>query len=158
LNWQTPYFEILNLIRVFLGKVLLTTCYILNRVSQKKSNIIPYKLQKKRKINLNYFNVWECMTIVRLPKSKIKKLGQKAIKCIFLGYAQHSKSYRFLVVELNNFVEVNTVIESRDAEFYENRFTLIPSINDKIVEPIRNNNESSESSEPSKIRSKIMRK
>jgi hypothetical protein len=98
------------------------------------------------------------MTIVRLPKSKIKKLGQKAIKCIFLGYAQHSKSYRFLVVELNNFVKVNTVIESRDVEFYENRFTLIPSINDKIVEPIRNNNESSESSEPSKIRSKIMRK
>jgi hypothetical protein len=75
-----------------------------------------------------------------------------------LGYAQHSKGYRFLVVEPNNSVEVNTVIESRDAEFYENRFTSIPSINDKMVEPIRNNNESSESSESSELRSKRLRK
>jgi hypothetical protein len=85
-------------------------------------------------------------------------LGQKAIKCIFLGYAQHSKGYRFLVVEPNLSVEVNNVIESRDAKFYEHRFTSIPSINDKMVEPIRNNNESGEPSEPSKIRSKRMRK
>jgi hypothetical protein len=75
-----------------------------------------------------------------------------------LGYAQHSKGYRFLVVEPNNSVEVNTVIESKDAEFYENRFTSIPSINDKMVEPIRNNNESGESSESFELRSKRMRK
>jgi hypothetical protein len=76
-----------------------------------------------------------------------------------LGYAQHSKGYRFLVVEPNNYVEVNTIIESRDAKFYENRFTSIPSINDKMMEPIRNNNESGESSESSELRrSKRMRK
>jgi hypothetical protein len=76
-----------------------------------------------------------------------------------LGYAQHSKGYRFLVVEPNLSVEVNTIIESRDAEFYEHRFTSIPSINDKMVEPIKNNNESGEPSEPSEIRrSKRLRK
>jgi hypothetical protein len=76
-----------------------------------------------------------------------------------LGYAQHSKGYRFLVVEPNLSVEVNTVIESRDAGLYENRFTSIPSINDKMVEPIRNNNESGEPNEPFEIRkSKRMRK
>jgi len=74
-------------------------------------------------------------------------------------YAQYSKGYRFLVVEPNISVEINTVIESKDAEFYEHRFTSIPSINDKMVEPIRNNNESGEPSEPYKIRrSKRMRK
>jgi hypothetical protein len=36
----------------------------------------------------------------------------------FLGYAQHSKGNRFLVVEPNNSVEVNTIIEFRDTEFY----------------------------------------
>jgi hypothetical protein len=103
--------------------------------------------------------VWGCRAIVRLPKPKIRKLGQKAIECIFLGYAQHSKGYRFLVVEPNLSVEVNTVIESRDAEFYKHRFTSISSINDKMVEPIRNNNRSSEPSEHSEIRrSKRMRK
>jgi hypothetical protein len=142
----------------FWGEALFTACYILNRIPQKKSKVTPYELWKKRKPNLNYFKVWGCRAIVRLPEPKIKKLGQKAIKCILLGYAQHNKGYRFLVVEPNNSVEVNTVIKSRDAEFYENRFTSIPSINDKMVEPIRNNNESSESSKSSELRSKRMRK
>jgi hypothetical protein len=143
----------------FWGEALFTACYILNRIPQKKSKVTPYELWKKRKPNLNYFKVWGCRAIVRLPEPKIRKLGQKAIECIFLGYAQHNKGYRFLVVEPNNSVEVNTVIESRDAEFYENRFTSIPSINNKMVEPIRNNNESGESSESSELRrSKRMRK
>ena len=97
---------------------------------------------RKEKLNLNYFKVWGCRAIVRLLEPKIRKLGQKTIECIFLGYAQHSKGYRFLVIEPNNSVEVNTGIESKDAEFYENRFTSISSINDKMVELIRNNNES----------------
>ena len=46
-------------------------------------------------------------------------------------------------------MKVNTVIKFRDTEFYHNRFTLIPSIND-MVESIRNNNESSKPLEPSK--------
>jgi hypothetical protein len=140
----------------FWGEAILSVCCILNRISQKKSKITSYELWKKRKPNLSYFKVWECRAIVRLLEPKIKKLGQKAIKCIFLGYAKHSKCYKFLVVKPNLSVEVNTVIESKDAEFYEHRFTSIPSINDKMVEPIRNNNESGE---PSKIRrSKRMRK
>jgi hypothetical protein len=143
----------------FWGEALFTVCYILNRVPQKKSKVTPYELWKKRKLNLNYFKMWGCRAIVRLPKPKIRKLGQKPIECIFLGYTQYSKGYRFLVVEPNNSVKVNTIIESRDAEFYENRFTSIPSINDKMVEPIRNNNESGEPSESSKLRrSKRMRK
>jgi hypothetical protein len=143
----------------FWGEALVTACYILNRIPQKKSKVTLYELWKKRKLNLNYFKVWGCRAIVRLLEPKIRKLGQKAIECIFLGYAQHSKGYRFLVVEPNNSVEVNTVIESRDAEFYENRFTSIPSINNKMMEPIRNNNEFGESSESSELRrSKRMRK
>jgi hypothetical protein len=89
-----------------------------------------------------------CRAIVRLPKPKIKKLEQKGIECIFLGYAQHIKGNRIKVVEPNNYVEVNTVIESINTEFYQNKLTLIPLINDKIVEPIRNNNESGEPIEP----------
>lgn len=70
---------------------MLTACYILNRVPNKALKVTPYELWFKRKPNLNYFKVWGCRAIVRLPKPKIKKLGQKAIECIFLGYAEHSK-------------------------------------------------------------------
>jgi transposase InsO family protein len=75
----------------FWGEVILSACYILNRIPQKKSKITPYELWKKRKPNLSYFKVWACRAIVLLPELKIRKLGQKANECIFLGYAQHSK-------------------------------------------------------------------
>ena len=108
------------------GEALLTTCYILNRIPIKKNNITPYELWKNKKPNLSYFRTWGCRAIIRLPYPKRKKLGEKGIECIFLGYALHSKAYRFLVIEPNSSIGVNTIIESRDAIFYENRFTTIP--------------------------------
>ena len=104
----------------------------------------------KRKPNLNYFKVWGCRAIVRLPEPKIKKLGQKAIECIFIGYADHSKGYRFLVMEPNDYVSVNTVIDSRDAEFYENKFSSLSRNNNEKVEVLSrsNNSTSSNTSRP----------
>ncbi|GKB64921.1 hypothetical protein Tco_0921107, partial [Tanacetum coccineum] len=64
--------------------------------------------------------------IVQLPESKKRKLGDKGIEYIFLGYAQNSKAYRFIVVEPNDLISVNNIIESRDAHFDENRFKTIP--------------------------------
>nr|GFB66492.1 zinc finger, CCHC-type [Tanacetum cinerariifolium] len=56
----------------------------------------------------------------------MKNLGEKCIDCIFIGYAKHSKFYRFYVIETNDYVSVNSIIESRDAIFDEERFTSIP--------------------------------
>ncbi|GJX32080.1 zinc finger, CCHC-type containing protein [Tanacetum coccineum] len=48
------------------------------------------------------------------------------IKCIFVGYAEHSKAFRFFVIEPNGSVSINSIIESRDTIFNENRFSLVP--------------------------------
>nr|GEW97049.1 hypothetical protein [Tanacetum cinerariifolium] len=48
------------------------------------------------------------------------------IDCIFIGYAEHSKAYRFYVIEPNDSIFINSIIESRDAIFDENRFSSIP--------------------------------
>nr|GEU67754.1 zinc finger, CCHC-type [Tanacetum cinerariifolium] len=66
------------------------------------------------------------MAVVRLAEPKRKFLGEKGIDCIFNGYAEHSKAYRFYVTEPNEYISVNSVIESRDAMFDEKRFTSIP--------------------------------
>ncbi len=116
----------------FWGEALLTACHILNRIPVKDNKKTPYELWKNRKPNLGYLKVWGCRAIVRLPETKRKKLGSKGVECIFIGYAQHSKAYRFLVSEPNDSVEVNTIIESRDAIFYEQRFSSIPRINNEI--------------------------
>nr|GEV07428.1 zinc finger, CCHC-type [Tanacetum cinerariifolium] len=64
--------------------------------------------------------------VVRLLDPKRKTFGEKGIDCIFVGYAEHSKAYRFYVIEPNDSVSINTIIESRDAIFDENRFSSIP--------------------------------
>ncbi|GJS93639.1 zinc finger, CCHC-type containing protein [Tanacetum coccineum] len=64
--------------------------------------------------------------VARLPDPKLKTLGERGIECIFVGYAKHSKAFRFYVIEPNDSVVVNSIIESRDAIFDENRFSLVP--------------------------------
>nr|GEV83274.1 zinc finger, CCHC-type [Tanacetum cinerariifolium] len=59
-------------------------------------------------------------------------ISEKGIDCIFIGYVEHSKPYRFYVIEPNDFISVNSVIESRDAIFDKNGFSLIPRPKDII--------------------------
>ena len=44
----------------------------------------------------------------------------------FIGYAPQSKAYKFMIIELNDFIFINTIIESRDALFDETHFSSIP--------------------------------
>ncbi|GKD19257.1 zinc finger, CCHC-type containing protein, partial [Tanacetum coccineum] len=63
---------------------------------------------------------------VRLPDPKLKTLGERGIECIFVRYTEHSKAFRFYVIEPNDSVSVNSIIESKDAIFDENRFSSVP--------------------------------
>nr|GEX02246.1 zinc finger, CCHC-type [Tanacetum cinerariifolium] len=63
---------------------------------------------------------------VRLPDPKLRTLGESGIECIFVGYAEHSKAFRFYVIELNNSVAINSIIESKDSIFDEHRFSSVP--------------------------------
>ena len=76
----------------------------------------PYKLWKGRKPNLQYFRVWECLAFHRVPDPKGTKVGPRAIKSTFVGYAKNSKAYRLLDLESN------VIVESRNVEFLENKF------------------------------------
>ncbi|GKC28228.1 zinc finger, CCHC-type containing protein [Tanacetum coccineum] len=64
--------------------------------------------------------------VVRLPVPKLKTLGEKGIECIFVGYAKHSKAFRFYVIEPNESVLINYIIESMYEIFDENRFSSVP--------------------------------
>jgi hypothetical protein len=94
---------------------LLTACHVHNRVLYKKIQLSPYELWNGRKPNLNYLKVWGCIAYFRVPDPKRTKLGPRAIKSVFVGYAVNSKAYRLL--DLSS----NTIVESRDVEFIENK-------------------------------------
>ncbi|GJY94992.1 zinc finger, CCHC-type containing protein, partial [Tanacetum coccineum] len=63
--------------------------------------------------------------VVKLPDPKLKTLGERGIECIFVGYDEHSKAFRFYVIKPNDSVLINSIIESRDAIFDENRFSSV---------------------------------
>jgi hypothetical protein len=62
---------------------------------------------------------------VNVPINKKQKLGPKTVDCVFLGYAIHSVGYRFLIINsgVPN-IAVGTIMESRDAIFFENEFSM----------------------------------
>ncbi|GJZ98830.1 zinc finger, CCHC-type containing protein [Tanacetum coccineum] len=131
-----------RLIQGFWGEAMLTAYYLLNRILNKRNMIIPYELWTKRKPNPNYLRVWGCRPVVRLPDPKLITLSKRGIERIFVGYAEHSKAFRFYVIEPNESVSINSIIESRDAIIDENKFSSVPrpkEINDEMNSIMGNN-------------------
>ncbi|GKC74028.1 zinc finger, CCHC-type containing protein, partial [Tanacetum coccineum] len=97
-----------------------------NGISERKNRV------QKEMVNfmLSYSGLsqgfWgEAMAVVRFPNPKLKTLGERGIECIFV-YAEHSKAFRFYVIEPNVSVSINSIIESKDAIFDNNRFSSVP--------------------------------
>nr|GEW44446.1 zinc finger, CCHC-type [Tanacetum cinerariifolium] len=123
------------------GESMLTACYLLNRVLNKRNMITPYELWTKRKPNLDYLMVWGCRAVVRHPDPKLKTLGERGIKCIFVGYAEHSKAFRDVASDQHSYcfnVEddpktFDETMKSRDVAFWKE------SINDEMDSIMGNN-------------------
>ena len=87
------------------GEALLTTCHVHNKVPFKKIKVSPYELQNGRKPNLDYIKVQGCLAFYRVVDPKRTKLGPRAMKSVFVGYAENSKAYRLLDLSSNTVVE-----------------------------------------------------
>jgi hypothetical protein len=107
------------------GAALLTSCHVLNRVHMKNKEKTPYKEWIRRKPSLSYLRTWGCLAKINVPINKKCKLGPKTVDCVFLRYAHHSISYRFLVIksEIPD-VHVDTFLESCNVTFFENIFPM----------------------------------
>ncbi|GJU79207.1 zinc finger, CCHC-type containing protein [Tanacetum coccineum] len=91
------------------------------------------------------------LAVVRLPDPKRKILGEKGIDCIFVGYAENSKVYKFYVIEPNESVSINSIVESIDAIFDENRFSSIPRSKDIIPNSVESQRDDHSDDVPSEI-------
>nr|KAJ0214957.1 hypothetical protein LSAT_V11C300107720 [Lactuca sativa] len=98
------------------GEALLTACYVHNRITSRVIPTSPYELWKGRKPNLDYLKVWGCVAYYRTPDPKRTKLGARANKSIFIGYAQNSKAYRLLDIDSGGVVEFFEDKFSKDEE------------------------------------------
>nr|GEY28552.1 zinc finger, CCHC-type [Tanacetum cinerariifolium] len=63
---------------------------------------------------------------VAMPTLKAQKIRPKSVDYIFIGYAKNNSAYRFIVHESKNpDIQKNTVMESRNASFFENVFPCL---------------------------------
>ena len=107
------------------GEAILTSCHVLNKVPTKDNEITPYEQWSKRRTTLSYLRTWGCLAKVNVPIPKKRKLGPKTVDCVNLGYAKNSVGYRFLVVKSKvPDVKVGTIMESKDATFFEDIFPM----------------------------------
>ncbi|KAL0560737.1 hypothetical protein IC582_001150 [Cucumis melo] len=104
------------------GEVMLSACFVLNRVPHKRLDKTPYELWKIHAPNLSYLKVWECLAKVLFPALKKFMAGSKIFDCAFIRYAQNSVAYRFM------YLDDKTINESRDAKFFEHMFPLKQSL------------------------------
>jgi hypothetical protein len=106
------------------GAALLTSCHILNRVYMKSKEKTLYEEWIGRKPSLSYLHTCGWLAKVNMSINKKRKLAHKTVDCVFLRYAHHSTTYRFLVIksEIPD-VHIDTFLEYRDVTFFENIFS-----------------------------------
>ena len=69
--------------------------YVLYRCPTKTlQSITPYEAWHDRKPSIEHMRVFGCLAYNLVPQMQRKKLDDKAMKCIFVGYSSESKGYR----------------------------------------------------------------
>ncbi len=89
------------------------TVYTLNRVLCKATSVTPFEAWSNNKPDVSHLRVFGCVAYVHIPKVERRKLDPKSIRCIFIGYCETRKAYRFWDPA------TKTVKVSRDVTFDE---------------------------------------
>ncbi|KAD2806293.1 hypothetical protein E3N88_39670 [Mikania micrantha] len=119
------------------GEAILSAAYLLNKIPFKKKDVTPYELWMGRKPSYKYLKVWGCLAKVVVPPPKVQRIGPKTVDCVFISYVHHSSAYRFLVYDSKNpDIHKNTIMESRNASFFEKVFPCLKEEHTSSSSPV----------------------
>ena len=81
----------------FWAEAVATAVYLRNRSPSKfLKNVTPYEIFNGNKPNVSHLKVFGCKAMVHIPKANQNgKLNQQSAKCIFVGYPNDGKGYKF---------------------------------------------------------------
>ena len=99
------------------GEALKTAIYILNRVPNKAVNKTPYELWTNKRPSLKHLHIWGCPVEARPYKPHVRKLDSRTISCYFVGYAEHSRGYKFYDPTSRSIFETGNAIFLEDVKF-----------------------------------------
>src|SRR6201746_2156918 len=105
--------------KAFWGECLAALVHVWNRCpTDAVRGATPYELWNGRKPDVSHLRVWGCTAYVHVQKDKRPGLGSHMEKCVFIGYPQGYKGWKFY-----NPTTKKTVIAER-ADFDERYFPL----------------------------------
>jgi hypothetical protein len=103
----------------FWGECLAALVHVWNRCpTEAIRSATPYELWHGRKPDISHLRVWGCTAYVHIQKDKRPGLGSHMEKCVFIGYPEGYKGWKFY-----NASTKKTVIAKR-ADFDERYFPL----------------------------------
>ena len=102
--------------RIFWAEAVNWTLYILNRCpTLAVKNVTPQEAWGGVKPSVEHLRVWGCLAHAHVPNEKRRKLDDKSITCVLLGFSEESKGYR-----LYN-TSTKKIVVSRDVVFEETK-------------------------------------
>ncbi|GJT49952.1 retrovirus-related pol polyprotein from transposon TNT 1-94 [Tanacetum coccineum] len=107
------------------GEAILTATYLLNKIPRKEKEETPYELWMGRKpIIINNLRVWVVSQVAVTP-SQAQKIGTKSVIVYSIDMLE-TALLCFIVHESKNpDIQKNTIMESRNASFFENIFPCL---------------------------------
>src|ERR1700712_3703123 len=116
--------------KAFWGEGLAALVHVWNRCpTDAVKGATPYELWNGRKPDVSHLRVWGCTAYVHVQKDKRPGLGSHMEKCVFIGYPQGYKGWKFY-----NPTSKKTVISER-ADFDERYFTLSKRPSSPSIDP-----------------------
>ncbi|KAG6385388.1 hypothetical protein SASPL_154223 [Salvia splendens] len=104
-----------NGLKLLREKEAVATAIFLLNISPMKAvqNRTPYEAWGGTKLTVSHLRVFGCVAYALVSSQRRRKLDEKSVKCIFIGYSSQSKAYK-LYIPLSG-----KVIISRDVVFHE---------------------------------------
>ena len=100
-------------------EAIMCATYVLNRCPTKAlQSITPYEAWHGKKPSVSHLRVFGCLAYALVPQQHCRKLDDKAVKCIFVGYSAESKGYRLYHPQSKR------ILVSRDVVFVEDLCSL----------------------------------
>ncbi|CAK9816510.1 Retrovirus-related Pol polyprotein from transposon TNT 1-94 [Anthophora quadrimaculata] len=100
----------------FWAEAVTTAAYIKNRVCHTAINDkVPLAVWIERTPSVRHLKVYGCLAYARLPEQGRRKLNDRAVECIFVGYATQTRGYRLW------YPQKDDIITTKHAKFAEDK-------------------------------------
>ncbi|KAL2903852.1 Retrovirus-related Pol polyprotein from transposon TNT 1-94 [Bienertia sinuspersici] len=118
-----------NLPVKFWGECVLSAAYLINRTpSGVLKNKTPYEILYGVEPNFDILRVFGCLCFVHNPHTKGDKFASRSRKCVFVGYPNDKKGWKFYDMETGQ------IFVSRDVQWHENEFPFEVEKNATLME------------------------